>query len=328
MRLRIRERRVDGRNITCPDCDSVLELGLDGKEIVASVISAAEPLPELPANPKARRKTKKKTAPVEKPAAAAPSFLDSVKSPRGIAWVISGLITVCFLGYMLSGESTATPTASPTVPKLTQAKPVIPQNNEYEKATQKSGDPNDQSNSTKANDTKAGDTPANNNGNENPGDETLVNIDAPPPADEPEDGDPLANANGNREQPQPHDQPPVDPAVAQNPQPPGVDPEGGDDGPAIPKKQPIDFDKVLSQKILAYEIVEPVSISELMIEIGELAAVPIRFHESVTAEQQAKKISVSLNKTTVGAILDQILKEAVLIKVQSEDAIEIRSEAN
>ncbi|MCH7990377.1 MAG: hypothetical protein IID46_14645 [Planctomycetes bacterium] len=77
----------------------------------------------------------------------------------------------------------------------------------------------------------------------------------------------------------------------------------------------IDVKAALSQPILQYQLEKAVSLRKLLMDVEEMAGVPIRFDDSARAEELGlldKPVSLRLEKTTVGEILKTLLKQVNL----------------
>ncbi|QDT55149.1 hypothetical protein Pan44_31910 [Caulifigura coniformis] len=118
---------------------------------------------------------------------------------------------------------------------------------------------------------------------------------------------------------------PPKPAAAQTPPVVAVPP---DDPPLMPELAPdqpvVDVAAQLSLKIDEYSQVKPAPVRLLLRQIAELSAVPVDLSE-VEAEPWKTKldqaISVELKATTVGGVLEEVLKQAGLGSRQQDGVI-------
>jgi hypothetical protein len=79
--------------------------------------------------------------------------------------------------------------------------------------------------------------------------------------------------------------------------------------------EPIDVTAALSQPILRYQQKDAVSLRKQLMDVEEMAGVPIRFNDSERAEESAlldEPVSLLLENTTVGEILKGLLKQVHL----------------
>lgn len=80
-----------------------------------------------------------------------------------------------------------------------------------------------------------------------------------------------------------------------------------------PEPQKVDVKAALSQKIVSFRQSKPVSFATLLLQVEEMAGVPIRHGKNkVRPEILRKEVSVSLTNTTVGAILDALVERVGL----------------
>ena len=145
------------------------------------------------------------------------------------------------------------------------------------------------------------------------------------PGDTPRDiGPDEARVVGNPTR-QPHAVDVDKPVKAQKPQlPPDAGPEAG---PPQPSKK-IDVPAALAQKIQSYGLTRPVPFRSVLLDIEEMAGVPIRFDENelVTAAGMLDKpVSLkTLQETTVGQILRALVERVGLVYKIEADRIRLQ----
>ena len=119
----------------------------------------------------------------------------------------------------------------------------------------------------------------------------------------------------------PDQQPDVPKAVANNPpsEPPLIP------VPEVPKQESVEtIEARLKQKIARFDQAKPVSFIKLLDVLEDLAGVPIVWDlETVDDKQLQKSVTLKLQQTTVGEILDAVLKQVGLERKVVEGRIEL-----
>ncbi len=139
------------------------------------------------------------------------------------------------------------------------------------------------------------------------------------------------------EKPQPEKSQPMDPpAVAHDePMPKQVTtqkPNSPEEAPVpklpeAPPQAPIDIPKALAVKIVKFEQIQNAPMRELLYQVEELAGVPIRMGDDVPGEEAEiwkQGVSLRLNNTTVGEILEALLKPVQLGYTIESDHIRLQ----
>lgn len=125
----------------------------------------------------------------------------------------------------------------------------------------------------------------------------------------------------------PEEAPPTEKPATEAPQPVAV--------PPPPEPAPVStvlsaetIEAKLRQKITSFEQMKPVAFVKLLDTIEELAGVPIVWDlDRVTDEQLQKTVTIRLKETTVGEILDTLLKQVGLERRSAEGKIELQPRA-
>ena len=88
------------------------------------------------------------------------------------------------------------------------------------------------------------------------------------------------------------------------------------------------IDSKLRQKIARFEQAKPVPFVKLLDIVEEMCGVPIVWDlETVDEEQLQKSVTLKLSQTTVGEILDSLLKQVALERRVVEGRIELRPQS-
>lgn len=103
------------------------------------------------------------------------------------------------------------------------------------------------------------------------------------------------------------------------------------DEPTVPAVPPrIDVEAALNQPIVRFELATAAPLRDLLLELEELAAVPIHYDPEKVAgldERLRKPVSIKVENTTVGEILRSLLRQAELEIDIEHDGIHLRSTA-
>jgi hypothetical protein len=87
----------------------------------------------------------------------------------------------------------------------------------------------------------------------------------------------------------------------------------------------VDPRAALSQRILRFRQPEPVPFSKLLVQVEELAGVPLRYEKDVlSAETLKTPVTLDLSMTTVGDILTALLRQVGLAHEVDKDGIRLR----
>lgn len=100
------------------------------------------------------------------------------------------------------------------------------------------------------------------------------------------------------------------------PQPPQTDPqESVAVTPRVPEKPPLDFDKLLSQPVLVYQLTAAVPLEEVLAEIEALLGAPIQFSPTqlpTGAPQRKQSVRINQKNATIRDLLEDALDETEL----------------
>ncbi len=321
--LRLENRALFvGRTFDCPDCGESLLIEADGSTGVkakrsvtptrrvseGSAINSVAPSPARPMGHEAVSKVSDRGVDLQSPMSAWDRLSHR---PALWGWIVAALFAVVVLVVVNSGRQQGH-TAADT--------PVVAKNKALETAPQESAEQNSKTaiepapDSSKPNDQTPG--VAANTEAAKPND----NSEPPPPAvskDSPRDSKPPAAADA-AEKPAAEELKPV-------PVPPPPEP--------VPASLALSAEAIeakLRQKIARFDQPKPVAFVKLLDTIEELAGVPIVWDlDRVTDEQLQQPVTIRLKETTVGEILDTLLKQAGLERRTVEGKIELlpRSEA-
>lgn len=115
------------------------------------------------------------------------------------------------------------------------------------------------------------------------------------------------------------------PVEAARPNAGNEDPETAVARPEPPRK--IDVAGQLSQPIVRFEQLRPVPLRELLVQIEELSGVPLRYADELTPDAAPldERVTISLQETTVGGVLEALLKQTGLTYEIEADGIRIAS---
>ena len=315
--LRLENRALFvGRTFDCPDCRESLLIEADGSAGVKAKrsntptrrASEGTEINNVAASP-ARRATHETASKVSDRGV----DLQSPKSawdrlsrrPALLGWIVAVLFAIVLLVVVNSGHQRGVPEADT---------PVVAENKTPETARQESAEQNSKTavepdpNSPRANDQSPDEPKPKDNSEQPPPDATK---------DSPRDSQPPAAAD------------PAEKPAAEEPKPVPVPPE--------PAPAPASFvlsseaiEAKLRQKIARFDQPKPVAFVKLLDTVEELAGVPIVWDlDRVTDEQLQQPVTIRLKETTVGEILDTLLKQVGLERRTVAGKIELvpRTEA-
>ena len=222
------------------------------------------------------------------------------RRPTLLGWIVAALFASVLLVVVNSGRQRGVPDADT---------PVVAENKTPEAAPQESVEQNSKTsvepdpNSPRANDQSPEEAKAKDNSEQPPPDATK---------DSPRDSQPPAAPD------------PAEKPAAEEPKPVPV--------PPAPEPAPAPASFVLSseaieaklrQKIARFDQPKPVAFVKLLDTVEELAGVPIVWDLGVEEEQLQKLVTIRLKETTVGEILDTLLKQVGLDRRTVEGKIEL-----
>ena len=139
----------------------------------------------------------------------------------------------------------------------------------------------------------------------------------------------VAGEPGQAEIPNPKSQIPNPKSAIPNPQSPTPNPKSeisNPKKPPVPAAKPIDVEGVLKQPIRSYRQVGAVPFRELLLQVEEMAGVPIRIDKRLLAGSATKldqPVSLESENTTVGGILQALVKKAGLAYKIETDGIRV-----
>ncbi|MBC7818262.1 MAG: hypothetical protein IAG10_15355 [Planctomycetaceae bacterium] len=313
--LRLENRALFvGRTFDCPDCGESLLIEADGNTGVKAKRSnttgrhASEGIETSAANPSLARRASFETASkvsdrgvdLQSPM---PAWDRLSRRPALLGWIVAALFAVVLLVVMNPGRGRGLPDAAMPVAADNKTPEAIPQESANQNTAVKP-DPV----SSKSNDQipdAAGITDAEKNKDHS----------EPPPSDvskdSPRDNKPPATTD------------PAEKLAPEEPKPVAVPPPP-EPAPASLALSTEAIESKLRQKIARFDQVKPVAFVKLMDSVEELAGVPIVWDLRITEEQFQKLVTIRLKETTVGEILDTLLKQVGLERRIVEGKIELR----
>ena len=94
--------------------------------------------------------------------------------------------------------------------------------------------------------------------------------------------------------------------------------------PPVPKPH-VNVKAALEQRILRFAQIQPSPFSQLLMQVEEMAGVPIRYDKKeIDSTILAKPLTLALTDTTVGDILQAIVHRVGLVHEIKNDGIQIR----
>ena len=300
--LRLENRALFvGRTFDCPDCGDSLLIEADGSagvkakrsntptRRVCEGIETSNVAPSLTrrSNHETTSKVSDRGVDLQSPKSAWDRLS---RRPALLGWVVAALFATVLLVVVNSGRPRGVPEADAPVVAENKTPEAVPQESaEQNSKTVAEPDPN----SPPANDQSPDAT------------KPKDNSDQPPPdviKDSPRDSQPPAAAD------------PAEKPVAEEPKPVPVPPA------PEPAQAPASFvlsseaiEGKLRQKIARFDQPKPVAFVKLLDTVEELAGVPIVWDlDRVADEQLQQPVTIRLNATTVGEILDTLLKQVGL----------------
>lgn len=345
--LRIRDRSLFARPIDCPDCGGPFRIEPDGRNgirvVMKEQVDPSEPdggatvanhAIRSTIRAEAGRTRNRKRHGIERTAAGRPadrpatahrrsrSFLpvagallrlrQAVLTPVGISWLAAG---IAGLGLLFAIRPWSREDVPPAIPHAAPAAAA-----EADSPRQASRDPLAESDSSNvaepvppAIEARLPDAPPDANGPPDP--EVAERVDDPPPLDPPA---PL---------PAPAEPPAI--AAAEPPAEPDA-PEMESElepPPVAAPPQTIDVVQALAQPIRKFDQSRAVPVRDLLLLIEEMTAVPIRYDRFAGGRRHAafdRPVSLVLDRTTAGGILDAVVAQADLAYEIHADGIELR----
>lgn len=313
--LRLENRALFvGRTFDCPDCGESLLIEADGtagvkaKRFITPARRASKGAETSATAPsRMRRAGLDTTAKVSdrgvdlQPPMSAWDRLS--RRPALLGWIVAALFASVLLVVINSGRQRGVPETDT---------PVVAENKTPETAPQELAEQNSKTvvepnrNSPRTN----GQLP----------DESKPkdNLEQPPPdatKDSPRDSQPPAAAD------------PAEKPAAEEPKPVPVPPAPEPTPVAVPASFVLSTEAIetkLRQKIARFDQPKPVAFVKLLDTVEELAGVRIVWDLAVEEEQLQKLVTVRLKETTVGEILDTLLKQVDLERRNIEGKIELR----
>ncbi len=300
--LRLENRALFvGRMFDCPDCRESLLIEADGSSGVKAKRSHAptrrvsEGMETSDANPSQTRRANHETASkvsdrgvdLQAPKSA---WERQSRRPALLGWIVAALFAVMLLVVINSGQPQSAPKADT---------PVVAENKTSETVQQESAEQNSKTaiepdpNALRVNDQSPDDAKPKDNSEQSPPDATK---------DAARDSQPPAAAD------------PVESPAVEAPKPVPVPPEPEPTPvPASLALSPEAIEAKLRQKIARFDQSKPVAFVKLLDTVEELAGVPIVWDlDRVADENLQKPVTIRLNATTVGDILDTLLKQVGL----------------
>ncbi len=302
--LRLENRALFvGRTFDCPDCGESLLIEANGSSGVkakrsdtptrraseGSAINSVAPSPTRPLGHEAASKVSDRGVDLQTPKSAWDRLS---RRPALLGWIVAALFASILLAVINSGPQQV-------VPK--EDTPVVADNKTPETAPQESADQNPKTavepdpNSPRENDQSPDTTKPKGNSDQPLPDATK---------DSPRDNQPPAAAE-SAEKP-----------AAEEPKPVPVPPEPEPEPAPTPASFVLSSEAIeakLRQKIARFDQPKPVAFVKLLDTVEELGGVPIVWDlDRVTDEQLQKPVMIRLNATTVGEILDTLLKQVGL----------------
>lgn len=311
--LRLENRALFvGRTFDCPDCGESLLIEADGsagvkaKRCITPARRASEGAKTSATDPSRMRRAGHETASKVSDRGvdlqAPMSAWDRLsRRPALLGWIVAALFAVVLLFVVNSGRQQGHTAADMLLVAENKTPEAAPQESAEENSkTAVEPDPN----SPPANDQSPDATKPKDNSVQSPPDATK---------DSPRDSQPPAAAdlaeNSAAEEPKPVPVPPApEPAPA----------------PASFVLSSDAIEAKLQQKIARFDQPKPVAFVKLLDTIEELAGVPIVWDFAVEEEQLQRLVTVRLKETTVGEILDTLLKQVGLDRRTVEGKIELR----
>lgn len=307
--LRLQNRALFvGRSFDCPDCHESLLIEADGSEGVkaktlprsdkpARRVSEGSGVSANDAPSRARRASVKTASSVSDLGVALQppmSALDRMsRRPAALGWIVAALFAVILLIVVNSGRDQGKTDSGPSIAAASQSADNTPDNKSLasqvdEQNSKTVVEPD--STTPEADATKA-----------------VAKLELPPP---PEPADVVESPRDDKPVPVVEKSPADEPKLAIPPAPAVLSPE------AVEAK--------LRQKIVRFDQLKPVPFIKLLDTVEELAGVPIVWDlDRVDDEQLQKPVTLQLKLTTVGEILDTLLKQVGLERRTVEGRIEL-----
>lgn len=317
--LRLENRALFvGRMFDCPDCGDSLLIEADGNSGVkakrfntparraseGSEIGTSHSL-------QPRRETHETTSKVSDRGV----DLQSPKSawdrlsrrPALLGWIAAALCAVVLLIVVSSGRQGRLPEVDA---------PVVAEKKTTEAAPQESADQNMK--------TAGKPDPASSKTNDQPPDAAETNDPAKPKDNSDQPPPDVAKDSQPDRAPPAANKPAIDKPATEEPKPVAVPPPP--EQPAAPASLALSAETIeakLKQKIARFDQVKPVAFVKLLDTVEELAGVPIVWDLRIADEQFQKLVTIRLKETTVGEILDTLLKQVGLERRIIEGKIEL-----
>lgn len=95
--------------------------------------------------------------------------------------------------------------------------------------------------------------------------------------------------------------------------------------------QPVDIQRALSQPIVSFRVARPVAARDLLAQVEEMAGVPIRVDTDALGRAAAnldRPVSLQLERTTVGGILEELLRRIELGYEAEANGLRLRAAAD
>ncbi len=311
--LRLENRALFvGRTFDCPDCGESLLIeangstGVKAKRFSASTRRASEGPENSAANLSLARRASHETASkvsdrgvdLQSPRSA---WERLSRRPALLGWIVAALFASMLLVVVNFGRQRGVPETDT---------PVVAENKTPETAPQESAEQNSKTTIEPDPDSPPANDPS---------------PDATKPKDNSEQPPPDVSKDSPRDSQPPAAADPAEKPAAEEPKPVPV--------PPPPEPAPATASFVLSseaietklrQKIARFDQPKPVAFVKLLDTVEELAGVPIVWDlDRVTDEQLQKPVTIRLKETTVGEILDTLLKQVGLDRRTVEGKIEL-----
>ena len=301
--LRLQDRALFlGRTFACPDCVAMLLIEAHGHDgVSARTTTAAADKSRRSLKPKNTEKLSASTSPV----ATLPDFgvhlqprasvMDALsRRPALLGWSVAILFAIVLFAVISSSGKSPPADVAPVT--ATDPKPVAPPANDSQ-ADHKKSNTLTESELT-------------------PSDQNVNTLELTP------DKKPQPLESVAPEQMTAPDSKPNAPKPVANNTPPEPPDEPVPEAP--PKETTENIEARLKQKIARFEQVKPVPFVKLLDVLEDLAGVPIGWDlESVDDQQLQKPVTLKLPQTTVGEILDALLKQVGLERRIVDGRIEL-----
>ena len=330
--LRLENRALFlGRTFACPDCADLLLIEADGHDGVSARPTTVTPQelrpsskPSATVKPKIAKKLSAPTAPPStlpdfgvhlQPRA---SLLDGLsRRPALLGWSVAILFAIVL--FAVINSSGKPPTTVVTPPVGTDQNPSAQPTEDAQVDNKKSNQPTESELTASDQNAKSfkltPDKRTNPNASAEPDNITLN--DKPNPdfnlkdksAPKPNDGSTLPNSK------------PDDPKPVVNNPPPAPAAEPVRDAPQ--KETTESIEARLKQKIARFDQAKPIPFVKLLDVLEDLSGVPIVWDLETVDEQLQQPVTLKLPQTTVGEILDALLKQVGLERRIAEGRIEL-----